>query len=373
MSRERQRSGFTLIELLVVIAIIAILIALLLPAVQQAREAARRTQCLNNLKQMGLAIHNYHDVNLRLPIGDIAVLFLDNISNNGLQRTDPTEGSILGLNGFGLHGTSWMLQILMFLEQNNIAKQWNYQYNVRDNGEITNYINITTGQSSLSQPAQTDLAAFYCPTRRSYMNVTRWAYIRHVDYFQPQNVTTLAWTRGGNDYGGCIGSGLGWSNAIPMPDLGTYELTQTQLQNQQFLNPTTMYTPTGPHLGVFSVNRSMAFRDITDGTSNCIMIGEVQRLNGFDLNGNGTVLDVTEIQTISSDGWAWGGPATLFSTRNPPNRPFHFDTPGSDHTGGVVQVAFADGSCRAINQNIDLTTFNNLGDMSDGKPKGQIQ
>ena len=71
MLRSLRNRGFTLIELLVVIAIIAVLIALLLPAVQQAREAARRTQCKNNVKQLGLAMHNYHDTHNRFPINSL--------------------------------------------------------------------------------------------------------------------------------------------------------------------------------------------------------------------------------------------------------------------------------------------------------------
>lgn len=127
--RGRSRSGFTLIELLVVIAIIAVLIALLLPAVQQAREAARRTQCKNNLKQIGLAVHNYHDTFRVLPDGG-------NDSGTGWPC-----GACCSANNRG--EWNWMYQILPQIEQANLT-------------------NVTTDATIYKSP----IVTYFCPSRR---------------------------------------------------------------------------------------------------------------------------------------------------------------------------------------------------------------
>ncbi|WP_029247387.1 DUF1559 domain-containing protein [Schlesneria paludicola] len=131
MLRPKSVRGFTLIELLVVIAIIAVLIALLLPAVQQAREAARRTQCRNNLKQIGLALHNYHDISNSLPPGWVGI-------TNGAS-------DIYGINGWG-----WASRILPQLDQGPLFNQLNFNLKMES----------TTNETTRLTP----LAAFRCPS-----------------------------------------------------------------------------------------------------------------------------------------------------------------------------------------------------------------
>jgi len=140
---KTNRNGFTLIELLVVIAIIAILIALLLPAVQQAREAARRTQCRNNLKQIGLAMHNYHDTHKTLPPG-----YLD---NDPLANTD--NRNMLG----------WGTFLLPQLDQGNLYNQ--IGSSGAFNGPWTSVSDMTTASATVSTPyARTGITAFLCPS-----------------------------------------------------------------------------------------------------------------------------------------------------------------------------------------------------------------
>lgn len=135
--RPSRRRGFTLVELLVVIAIIGVLVALLLPAVQQAREAARRMQCSNNLKQIGLAFHNFHDTYGHLPGGGRDGVGLP------LDHTKTSSAAVAGWN--------WTYHILPFIEQQNVF----------DMGDDNDYSNSNTivGQQGIN--------AYYCPTRRT--------------------------------------------------------------------------------------------------------------------------------------------------------------------------------------------------------------
>lgn len=347
MMRLQRQRGFTLIELLVVIAIIALLVALLLPAVQQAREAARRSQCQNNLKQLGLALHNYHDTHRVFPPGQISNYF----NSDGIGRyVHPDEVRIQ--NAVGLyHGTSWMLHILPDIDQASLYNYWNFNWNVRSNGDI----GILTPDLTYVYPPKTDLPAYYCPSRRNAMNASS-------TYSNTERVD-ISWVKGGNDYAGVTGSGITFNDTQNIRQ--TYWLTPQQLQatvNNAGISPYTQYSL---HIGIFGVNSNTSIAQITDGTSNVVMVSERRVFVNPTTQVNNQNVNLNLIR--SSDGWAFGGPATLLSFRNPPHQGLHFDEADSPHSQ-IVQVCLADGSVKQASLNIDRRTWSNLGNMAQGAP-----
>jgi len=336
---RRAKRGFTLIELLVVIAIIAILIALLLPAVQQAREAARRSTCKNNLKQFGVALHNYHETHGVFPPGSV-VTQTNGVAGNAVRYRDWMEaGSTTSVNA---HGTSWMLQILPFVDQANTYNKWNNNTNVMGNRAV----------------AEVNIPIFYCPSRRSK--------VRKIDQKmqldESPGSTTLdnPFVRGGTDYGGCKGSGNGFGDGFS----GTgHESLGPGASNEW------MGTLGGGNLGIFYSNSDTQIRDIKDGTTNTLMTGEMQRLTGNDAS-------------LSLDGWAAGGVANIFDTDTAgtaesgtgDNRGINggqYEGPGSDHIGGA-HFGMGDGSVRFISENIDNRTFNRIGNADGGETPGEF-
>ena len=373
MKMARRLKGFTLIELLVVIAIIAMLIALLLPAVQRAREAARRSACQNNLKQIVLALHNYNDSHRCLPPGQInsSVNSLTPLTDVVGRYVDPIEARYLqanrNRNPFQYQGTSWMLQILPMIDQASLYNFYSFGDNLRTNGEIP----LTTQDLGLIYPSRTDLAVFYCPSRRSTMMATStYANCDRLDSDTTiPSVNGIVWDKGGNDYAGCTGSGITFhDNAADFRDRQTYALLPAQLSltvvsstivnasGQTQVISQSPYTQFPSNVGIFGVNSFTNFRDVTDGLTNVIMVAE-RRLSQ----------QLTPVVQRSSDGWAWGGPATLMSCRNSPHTGLHYDEADSPHDQ-IVQVGLADGSVKIISVNIDLKTWQNLGNMAQGSP-----
>jgi prepilin-type N-terminal cleavage/methylation domain-containing protein len=350
MPVRTRRRGFTLIELLVVIAIIALLIALLLPAVQRAREAARKSQCQNNLKQIGLALHNYHDTHRTFPPGQINNLTTVSASDGVGRYASPIEATTIytarGQNVLGYHGTSWMLHILPGIDQGPLYNFYLFTDNVATNGTLP----VQTADFNLIYPPMTDLGVFYCPSRRGKMEAT--------GKYSATVRVNQSWTQGGNDYAGCSGSGITFhDNAASSADRQTYALTPAQLiatvNTATNLSPYTQYST---NKGMFGVNSYVQTRDVTDGTSNVIMVCE-RRLS----------TQLAPVQQQSYDGWAWGGPATLFSCRVAPHTGLWYDEADSAHDQ-IVQCCFADGSVRNVSYNIDLRTWINLGNMAQGSP-----
>ena len=318
-SSKRQK-GFTLIELLVVIAIIAILIALLLPAVQQAREAARRSQCKNNLKQLGVAVHNYVETYGVFPMGQI---FRGNLA------VAQAAGAANSDRGYRAAGWGWGAFILPFMDQAQLFSQIDFNYSLN-----ATPANLAACQSILN--------AFICPS----------------DAHDPQM-----------DFGLEPGTGTPITEAyIPkmatsnyVASHGSYNSGDNAARNDDKLGN-----------GIFRANSATQMRDIEDGTSNTIALGEVSILQ---VNQNPSAIDGNHFSRQGMGRWAgaldWGSTSGGAINNTPArseagsqrcrtrggqvkmnNR--STNAFGSAHEGGA-HFCMADGSVRFISENVNHT------------------
>lgn len=362
-------SGFTLIELLVVIAIIAILVALLLPAVQQAREAARRSTCKNNLKQLGIAMHNYHETHNVLPRA--------NFENARFTQAD-------GGGNNPYYSFSAQTMLLPFMEMGNIYERIDFNVNITQSNTTTG---ADSSKASNNITKQTKIPAFLCPS----------------------DINTITNGAGGsngpgNNYAFSCGPSLFWYN----PSGTTYPTSLPNLSYQ---------------IGMFNIRRTIGFAEVTDGLSNVIAAGEIikgdgestlagyshgdtirdaARPSGFpdvfptetqiqgwlDLCGTKSSTATNAPRGDTGANWMTGTTCqTVFNTIVNPNRAFStcmhctwgcgaadsiglFST-NSRHRGGV-QVVLGDGGVRFISDSIDNTTWQRLGGISDGKTLGDF-
>lgn len=316
-----RRRGFTLIELLVVIAIIAVLIALLLPAVQQAREAARRSQCKNNLKQIGLALHNYHDTFNTFPPGQTHTNF---------------QG---GRSIFW----SWITFTLPYIDQAPLYSTIDFGFGSWPNS----WASASGSANSPNVLAQRKrLTVYVCPSSPSSEAVDA----------DPTSLRTVTEYLGSSGDNGAFFSG--WPNGVSEP---------------RYCNQAGGLSGIISNTGIFFGNSRVGMRDVTDGTSNTLMVGE------------------RPAPADASWGW-WSGPGStnacpngfldvLLPTENywkigglrasGPSDPYPLYHWWSHHVGGA-QFLFADGHVQFLSNSIDHRTLMSLSTRAGGEVVGEF-
>jgi prepilin-type N-terminal cleavage/methylation domain-containing protein len=332
MHNPHRRAGFTLIELLVVIAIIGILIGLLLPAVQKVREAANRAKCQNNLKQIGLALHNYHDSNLHFPPGTYN--YID----------DYPSGTPAPYNG-QQERRCWMQDILPFLEQDSLYREFD-SYLRNNVNSISN-----SGPCAMSAPDRwTVIPTLMCPS-------------------DPVNPKVITASYGGDPaLAGTPQGSQGFS--------GNYVLCA----GNDYFN---VGGPAGSAQcnGTFFAVATVRLTDMSDGTSNTLISSELLLTTDTwpdDVRGryynprHGGVLFSTRLppNTLSAPDqmqWCENGTFTpcIWTATNV------FVLPRSQHAGGV-NAGLGDGSVRFIANSVDPATFRALGSRNGGEVAGDF-
>lgn len=331
----RATGGFTLVELLVVIAIIGILVALLLPAIQAAREAARRIQCMGNLKQLGLAAQNHLSSKKSFPLG------------------------MEMMPGVNLTKATFFVRLLPYLEENTLSSQWDF----------TNPQNNVTNNSSTSRAA-TQIPILICPS----------------DQFQQKSFQMFG---PASAFGGATSPGAVGGYYSPTSYAGNYGIGSYFLHNPQFtISPNGIFFITGSDVQlkfspppVENHQNLSPVKSVEDGTSNTLLMGEKYHVDDFfdSWNDNNSGLKMYQ---VSAWGWSGGakGAAHIFcSSAVPINfkaidfgttpgfaaQDRRFNAWGSGHPGGACFV-YCDGSTRFIADSIDATTLQYLSTRDGG-------
>jgi prepilin-type N-terminal cleavage/methylation domain-containing protein/prepilin-type processing-associated H-X9-DG protein len=321
--RLRHR-GFTLIELLVVIAIIAVLIALLLPAVQAARAAAKRAQCVNNLKQLGLAMHNYHDSLGTFPIGLMGFRSPLATANGGKYPDGSVAGNVR---------RTWAWLILPYLEQTTLANAINYSLPFNNHVHDT-AVRIIPG-------------TFLCPSDPNMGFIDVGSYpVRKVNYM------------------------ANWGN--------THYFQSFDSTTNPFAGPL-IPNEKVPFLGApFSIDRSYSMQTFTDGTSNTLLMSEVKvglpngtsqdhRGDVFNDDYNGCMFNGYTVPNATFPDYASGGCQNGYQT-NPPcvSKTPTFNAARSWHPGGV-NALMGDGSVKFVKDTINVQTWRALSTTQGGE------
>jgi len=354
---SRKLRGFTLIELLVVIAIIAVLIALLLPAVQAAREAARRAQCTNNLKQLGLAVHNYVSQHNVLP----------------LQTMYPASADISWGWSYG-----WPLALLPQIEQQSMFNAFNFSTGLFGNTPTPNFCSL--GNTTV---AYIQIAGLICPSDGTKQRPAA-----------PYGTTNYVGNMGGpgviNAMTGTVvpnGSFIsGWGDSQNFGPIGIENVrdgtSNTALFSERLVGinggPQIRLDSTDAKRAVFNSPTGGAWKSGTTGAQ--LFVAGCKSLPGLTLsttsNTSGYVWCASYPWHVVVNDYTHFGPPNMPACQNPSTEyfgswltfvgPSHSAPPNSNHAGGV-NMAFTDGSVRFVKDSVNLPTFWAIGTRNGGE------